>query len=70
MSYSATNDLQTDEIYLAGQRVQPGIYRELHTQREIRLEHEDYLPATFDGRIACYVAVQHTWGNRNSEFHC
>ncbi|CCW35408.1 hypothetical protein CTKA_02508 [Chthonomonas calidirosea] len=42
-------------IYLAGQRVMPGRYRQLETGREVVLEHEDRLPASLDGRIACYI---------------
>ena len=53
----------TDEVFLAGQRVQPGIYRDLYSRREVYIEHEDYLPASLDGRIACYVPVRHMWGN-------
>ncbi|HLI49487.1 MAG TPA: hypothetical protein VKV18_12470 [Chthonomonas sp.] len=42
-------------IYLAGQRVIPGRYRQLETGREVVLEHEDRLPASLDGRVACYI---------------
>jgi hypothetical protein len=42
------------ELYLAGERVPPGVYREISSRREVRLEREDYLPASLDGRVACY----------------
>lgn len=42
-------------IYLAGQRVMPGRYRQLETGREIVLDQEDRLPASLDGRVACYI---------------
>lgn len=46
------------ELYLAGERVPPGIYREIGNQREVILECEDYLPASLDGRVACYEVVR------------
>ena len=45
------------EIYLAGERVLPGIYRQIGVGREVVLEHEDRLPASLDGRVACYEVV-------------
>ena len=53
-----------DEIYLAGERVRPGTYKQLGASRELRLEEEDYLPASTDGRVACYVRLTHHWGDR------
>jgi hypothetical protein len=50
------------ELYLAGERVPPGIYRQVGGTREVHLETEDYLPASLDGRIACYERVLYTWG--------
>lgn len=44
-------------IFLAGERVLPGIYREVETRRELELVSEDYLPATLDGRVACYMRI-------------
>jgi hypothetical protein len=49
-------EVQEEEL-LAGRKVAPGIYRELNTHREVRLEQEDFLPASLDGRVACYVRV-------------
>jgi len=49
------------EVYLAGERVPPGVYRQIGTRREICLECEDMLPASLDGRVACYERVLHTW---------
>lgn len=42
-------------LYLAGERVGAGSYRRLDTNMAIRLEREDYLPASLDGHVACYV---------------
>ncbi|HZT41011.1 MAG TPA: hypothetical protein VFA07_02420 [Chthonomonadaceae bacterium] len=50
-----------EELFLAGEKVQPGLYRQLGSGREVRLEEEDVLPASFDGRVACYMRVQNTW---------
>jgi hypothetical protein len=55
------NDPFAEELFLAGERVPPGIYRQLDSKREIHLTSEDYLPASLDGHVACYVRV-HTWG--------
>jgi hypothetical protein len=46
------------ELYLAGERVPPGIYREIGNRREVCFEVEDILPATLDGRVACYELVE------------
>jgi hypothetical protein len=55
------NDQFVDELYLAGERVPSGVYRQLGSSREIRLDAEDFLPASLDGRVACYVRVRNTW---------
>lgn len=50
-----------EETYLAGERVLPGMYRQVDGPREILLAHEDFLPASLDGRVACYRRVQYVW---------
>ena len=45
-------------VYLAGHLTPSGLYEEIETHQEIRLEQEGYLPARLDGRIACYVRVE------------
>jgi len=50
-----------DELYLAGQCVPSGIYRDTDTGREIRLDEHDHLPASLDGRVAVYICVEYTW---------
>jgi hypothetical protein len=42
-------------IYIAGQRVPAGTYREVGSPRSITLEKEDVLPASLNGRVAEYV---------------
>lgn len=56
------NDQYIEELYLAGERVGPGRYKQLGSTREVLLQHEDLLPASLDGRVACYVQVHQTWG--------
>jgi hypothetical protein len=46
------------ELYSAGEQVAAGVYRDVRTGREIRLEVDDMLPASLDGRVACYVRVR------------
>ncbi len=50
-----------DELFLAGERVRPGTYRQLGGVRMVRLDEDDFLPASLDGRVACYMRVQNTW---------
>jgi hypothetical protein len=44
-------------LYLAGECVAPGIYRRLDTETTIHLEQEDFLPASLDGQVACYIRI-------------
>ena len=64
-TYSQNDDMH-DHLFLAGERVAPGFYRQVGGTRELRLEQEDYLPASLDGRVACYVRVENTWAQRSS----
>jgi hypothetical protein len=50
-----------DELFLAGERVRPGTYRQVGGARQVSLEKEDFLPASLDGRVACYMRIQDTW---------
>lgn len=50
-----------ENLFLAGEKVRPGTYRQLGTKREVHLEAEDVLPASLDGRVACYMRVLNTW---------
>jgi hypothetical protein len=52
------HDSSGEELFLAGEKVRPGIYRQVGGSREILLENEDILPASLDGRVACYMRVQ------------
>ncbi|MEI6511926.1 MAG: hypothetical protein WCO51_01455 [bacterium] len=56
------DDVQTVELFFAGERVKPGRYREVGTGKELHLEKEDILPTSHDGRVACYMLVSDTWG--------
>jgi hypothetical protein len=51
----------SDELYLAGQSVPSGLYRDTDSGREVHLEQPDYLPASLDGRVAVYTCVEYTW---------
>ncbi len=51
------NDQYSDRLYLAGDTAPAGNYRQLGTNRQITLEHDDFLPASLDGRVACYRKV-------------
>ncbi len=51
------NDHYSDEIFLAGEIVAPGLYRQIGGMREIAVDRHDYLPASLDGRVACYRRI-------------
>ena len=61
MRIATADDLLEEELLLAGMRAAAGEYRELGTGRTVKLEREDILPATLNGRVACYVRVANTW---------
>lgn len=50
-------DLSDSGLLLAGHRVCAGVYREIGTNRLVRLDADGCLPASFDGRVACYRRV-------------
>ena len=60
-------DSSGDELFLAGERVLPGLYRQINGRREIRLETEDILPASLDGQVACYMRVHRTWAQMSHQ---
>jgi hypothetical protein len=45
------------ELYLAGETVPPGAYREINGGRMVELEKPDILPASLDGHVACYSRI-------------
>ena len=44
-------------LFLAGERVVAGFYRRLDATVTIHLEQTDFLPASLDGQVACYVRI-------------
>ncbi len=50
-----------EELFLAGERVVPGTYRQVGGGREVEILQEDVLPASLDGRVACYMRIRYTW---------
>ncbi len=63
---STSNRLLNDdgeEIFLVGQLVSAGTYRQLDSARVITLEGTGPLPPSFDGRRAEYVRVERPWIN-------
>src|SRR5690242_5848067 len=54
------NGQYADELYVAGEIVPAGVYRRVGTDVLLRLDRSDRLPATLDGRVACYV-IERTW---------
>ena len=54
-------DIHQLNVFLAGDRVEAGRYRELNSGKELHLETEDTLPASLDGRVACYARLTNIW---------
>ena len=54
-------DESANDVYLAGERVLAGTYRQVGGGREIQMDAEGALPASLDGRVACYMRVHSTW---------
>lgn len=50
-----------EQTFRAGERVPAGLYRQIDSRRMVRLHGEDYLPASLDGRVACYERIDDTW---------
>ena len=56
------HDQYADEVFVAGEKVEPGLYKQIGGTRMINLDTEDILPATCDGKVACYRRIEATWG--------
>lgn len=64
--YSAEPEVLDGELFVAGQLVAPGVYRRSGSRREVVLEKPDFLPASLDGKVACYTRVSGRWGEHES----
>lgn len=52
-------DDQIDQaLFIAGQYAPAGQYRRIDSEAVIRLDREDILPASLDGKVASYILVQ------------
>jgi hypothetical protein len=63
------NDQFVDELFLAGERVPSGVYRQIGSGREVMLDQDDVLPASLDGRVACYMRIDRRWGELEAQRH-
>jgi hypothetical protein len=54
----------SEKLLLAGRTVPAGAYREVESGRVVVLDTEERLPASLDGRVACYLPL--TSGGRNT----
>jgi hypothetical protein len=55
---------EDDQLFLAGHKAPAGHYILVGTQQEVRLDYEDDLPATCDGRVAIYLRRPESWSER------
>ena len=60
-SHTQLPEITSDHIFIAGQKVSPGRYRLVGSQRDVLLDREDTLPASLDGRVAEYILQSETW---------
>ena len=67
MTNYSSADADTESIYLAGELAPAGLYQRIGTSHTIRLIHQDYLPATLDGRVACYARLHSLWSERSKQ---
>ncbi len=66
--FSRRNAQDMAEVYIAGQRVPAGTYRQLGTVRAVVLDKEDILPASLNGRVAAYVRRPMTFAEIQRQF--
>jgi hypothetical protein len=62
------HDQYADEIFLAGELAPAGTYQQIGTCRKVQLQHEDFLPTSLDGRVACYHRVSIPWSDIQREY--
>lgn len=55
-------DESSAELYLAGELVASGTYRNIDSGRVLRLPEGGHLPASLDGKVACFRRIQETQG--------
>ncbi len=60
------NEQFADEIFLAGERVPPGHYKQIGVDREIVLDRDGVLPGSLDGRVACYVLLKYRFVKKDT----
>jgi hypothetical protein len=63
------NDQFVEELFLAGERVPSGVYRQMGSGCEVMLDQDDVLPASLDGRVACYMRIDRRWGELEAPRH-
>ena len=61
MNKRPESDHILDELFLAGEKVPPGVYRQVGSSRQIIFDQEDFLPASLDGKVACYTRLHRQW---------
>jgi hypothetical protein len=66
-TYRPNRMLEDSSVFVAGQVVPPGVYRQINSRREVQLNEQGILPATCDGRVAVYERRTRTWAELRSE---
>lgn len=52
------------ELFLAGEHVPPGTYKQIGCGRELRFDEDGLLPTGSDGQVSCYVCIRSGWSLR------
>ena len=50
-----------EDLYLAGEDVEPGLYHRIGTDQTFTCTERARLPASFDGHVACYRKLPPDW---------
>ena len=61
MKINATLVRREIETFVAGDWVAPGTYHQVDSTRTVCLDQAGHLPASLDGRVACYRRAWPTW---------
>jgi len=67
MSERLQSQIEDDEVYLAGQPAPAGRYKQIESRREVYLDEAGALPASLDGRVACYERIKSIWSETQQQ---
>ena len=66
-TYRPIRMFEDSSLFVAGQVAPPGVYRQINSRRQVRLNEQGILPVTCDGRVAVYERRTQTWAEVRKE---